>query len=247
MLLGGINITTEVEKRDRNWLIRIYSELERNGDVGIECHREIILIKDGKKWDTAGGNGEHKYTVSKLLSDIMYDTITLPEPYGGYTLTAGQIALALEMLSDKYSKSVLKDVRVETAADGSGSVVGPQELSSGSTLTVYAISRDSVGNFVANVAADSWALINKTGDVVDGDLVAAGDRKSATLTGALAGTAEIEATSGNPGSASSIPSPWHRASWNSRRTSTPRADDSSPIRIRYSFYGLHYHVSVACG
>ncbi len=59
-----------------------------------------------------------------------------------------------------------------------------------------AITRDGAGNFVENVAADSWALILKTGGVVDGDLVAAGDNKSATMTGALVGSARIEATEG---------------------------------------------------
>jgi len=39
MLIEDVTIDAEVEKRDRNWLIRIYSELERQGDVGIECHR----------------------------------------------------------------------------------------------------------------------------------------------------------------------------------------------------------------
>jgi hypothetical protein len=87
-------------------------------------------------------------------------------------------------------------VRVETAANGSGAVVGAQNLTSGSTLTVFSVTRDAAGNFIENVAADSWALINKTGGVVDGDLVAAGDNKSATLTGTLVGTAQIEATEG---------------------------------------------------
>jgi hypothetical protein len=103
MLIEDVTIDTEVEKRDRNWMIRLYSELERQGDVGIECHREVVLVKDGKKWDTGGTNGERQYTINKLLSQIMNDTVTLPPEAGGITLTAGQIALALEMLSDKYA------------------------------------------------------------------------------------------------------------------------------------------------
>ena len=88
-------------------------------------------------------------------------------------------------------------VRVETAADGSGSVVSAQNLASGSAITVYAISRTSGGAFVANVAADSWSLVNETGSVVSGDLVPAGDSKSAILTGNAAGTAKIHAVSGS--------------------------------------------------
>ena len=51
----------------------------------------------------------------------------------------------------------------------------PQNAYSGSSITVFAITRDGSGNFVANVAADAWTLINKTGGVVNGDLVVAGE------------------------------------------------------------------------
>ncbi len=83
-------------------------------------------------------------------------------------------------------------VRVETKADGSGTVVPAQNVTAGSTVTGYAISRDSSGNFVANVAA-TWSLANATGGVVSGDLVTAGDSKSATFTGHLVGTAAMHA------------------------------------------------------
>jgi len=88
-------------------------------------------------------------------------------------------------------------VRVETAANGSGTVVPAQNVTSGSSITVYSITRDAQGNFVANVAATAWSLPTKTGGVVDGDLVTAGDAKSATFTGHLVGTAKIRATSGS--------------------------------------------------
>ena len=85
-------------------------------------------------------------------------------------------------------------INVETAADGSGTIVAAQDLISGNTLTVYAVTRDAQDNFVENVAAEEWILIDKSGDVADGDLVAAGDSKNATLTGAKIGTAKIKAT-----------------------------------------------------
>jgi len=85
---------------------------------------------------------------------------------------------------------------VETAADGSGTIVPLQSVSSGSTITVYAITRDVSDNFVANGAATAWSLQSKTGGVVDGDLVASGDSKSAVFTGHANGTAAIYATSG---------------------------------------------------
>ena len=68
-----------------------------------------------------------------------------------------------------------------------------QNVASGATLTVYAISRDASDNFVANVAADTWSLPTKTGGVLDGNLVAAVDLKSAVFTGGLVGTAVIRA------------------------------------------------------
>jgi hypothetical protein len=86
-------------------------------------------------------------------------------------------------------------IRVETVADGSGSVLGAQSIASGSSVTAFSITRDQFGNFVANAAA-TWALTNKAGGVVDGDLVAAGDNKSAVFTAALVGSANISATSG---------------------------------------------------
>ena len=80
--------------------------------------------------------------------------------------------------------------RIETAADGSGSVVGAQSIVSGSSLAVYAITRDAYNNFVANPSA-SWTLINETGGVATGDLAASG--ASAVFTGQLVGTGQIQA------------------------------------------------------
>jgi hypothetical protein len=72
-------------------------------------------------------------------------------------------------------------------------VVAAQSLTAGNALTLYAIARDTNGNFVGNVAADAWSLPAKTGGVANGDLVASGDSKSATFTGHLVGTATIRA------------------------------------------------------
>ena len=89
-------------------------------------------------------------------------------------------------------------VRVETAANGSGTVVPAQSVASGSSITVFAISRDTNGNFVANVSA-TWSLTNKTAGVVNGDLVGSTTSTtgtSATFTGHLVGTATIHAVNG---------------------------------------------------
>ncbi|HTQ30818.1 MAG TPA: DNRLRE domain-containing protein [Opitutaceae bacterium] len=83
-------------------------------------------------------------------------------------------------------------VRVETAADGSGIVVPAQTISVGSALTVYSISRNASDVFVSNTAA-TWSLTSITGGVVGGDLVPAGDGKSATFAPHAAGSAVIHA------------------------------------------------------
>ena len=87
-------------------------------------------------------------------------------------------------------------VRVETLANGGGIVVPATNVAPGNALTVYAIQRDTYGNFVTNIPATAWSLPTKTDGVVDGDLVASGDSKNATFTGAVPGTATIRATSG---------------------------------------------------
>ena len=87
-------------------------------------------------------------------------------------------------------------ILVETAADGSGTVVSAQSIASGSTIKVYAVTRDVLNNFVANVAATSWVLENISGGIVSGDLVPAADNKSAVFTGHVIGTSDIKAASG---------------------------------------------------
>ena len=103
-------------------------------------------------------------------------------------------------LSNAKTFTVIPDlptkVRLETAADGSGTVIPSQSLASGSSITLYAISRDVSDNFIANVAANTWTVENITGGVVIGDLAPSVDRKSAVFTGHASGTCDIKATSG---------------------------------------------------
>ena len=83
-------------------------------------------------------------------------------------------------------------VGVETAADGGGSVAPSQTVASGHAVTVYAVARQTGGAFAGNTAA-TWSLTNVTGGVVAGDLVPAGDGKSAVFTAHAGGTAVIHA------------------------------------------------------
>ena len=71
-------------------------------------------------------------------------------------------------------------LKIETTPDGYGTEVAAQQITSGVSITVYSIERDQFGNFRTNTSA-SWSLIEKTGEVSDGDLIPSGDLKSATF------------------------------------------------------------------
>jgi len=83
-------------------------------------------------------------------------------------------------------------IRIEDGADGSGVEIDTRMIGSGVSFTAYAISRDASGNFAGNVAV-TWSLTSRTGGVVNSDLVAAADGRSATFTGHAAGTGKIRA------------------------------------------------------
>src|SRR6185436_8882123 len=87
-------------------------------------------------------------------------------------------------------------IRVETQVNGTGTVVPAQNVTSGLSITTYAITRDLYGNFVSNLAASSWSLVNIDGGVMSDDLAPAADNKSAVFTGRLLGSANVHVTSG---------------------------------------------------
>ncbi|MEP6992909.1 MAG: right-handed parallel beta-helix repeat-containing protein [Acidobacteriota bacterium] len=130
---------------------------------------------------TAGVLSGQSVTLTKSGAAV---TITVTDHLGTKTGVSGGFTV---------NPGTATKVKVETASNGSGTVVPAQNVTAGSAITVYAISRDANDNFVANIAADSWSLAGITGGVVAGDLVAAGDSKSATFTGHLVGTAAVHA------------------------------------------------------
>jgi autotransporter-associated beta strand protein len=81
---------------------------------------------------------------------------------------------------------------IETAADGSGTAVGDTLLIIGEELDVFAISRDAVGNFVANETDAVFTLVNITENVTEGDLLDYGDG-SANYLAQDTGTCNIRA------------------------------------------------------
>ena len=94
------------------------------------------------------------------------------------------------------SAGAATQIKVETKADGTGTTVGSQSLTTGSTLTIYGITRDQYSNFVANPTNTSWSLTSNTGSIDNNDLSATSGA-SVTFTGHLAGTTIIHAVNGS--------------------------------------------------
>src|SRR5271169_1526292 len=114
---------------------------------------------------------------------------------GTFTLTATSTTGTQAGTSNSFSvgPTTAITVNVETAPDGTGGIVPAQNVVSGNSVSMYAVTRDSFGNFIGNIAADSWLLQNKTGGVVNGNLISSGDRKNAVFTGSLIGSGSVSA------------------------------------------------------
>ena len=125
-----------------------------------------------------------------------FNDLSIDRAGNGYTLDATSVGLTtatsntFDITAGTASRVVIEDI-----ADGTGSEVDTRTISSGQSFTVYAIARDASDNFVGNVAV-SWNLIDVRGGVVSGDLVAAGDNRSAIFTGHVTGTARMNAQHG---------------------------------------------------
>ena len=127
-------------------------------------------------------------TVSGTFASV---TGSKPVPDLLYTLVYGSTGVILTTAVDASAPTVW----VETAANGSGTVVPSQSISSGSSLTVYAVSRDASGNFVANISV-TWSMASTTGGVATSDLSTTSGT-STVFTGHLVGTGTIHAVSGS--------------------------------------------------
>ena len=120
-----------------------------------------------------GGTLSGSMSVAAVAGVATFSNLSIDKPGMGYTLTAASAGLAGASSSAfNVTAGPAAKVLVETAADGSGTVVPSQDVPVGSSLAVYAISRDAGNNFVANVTPDGWSLTGVTGGVGAGDLVA---------------------------------------------------------------------------
>jgi hypothetical protein len=143
--------------------------------------------------------GTTTVSVNTTTGQAVFAGLSLTHAATGYTLTAtgnsvSTVAGNVFSLLFNVVHALTSEVRVETLADGSGVVLPGQNVSSGTSITVYSIARDSYHNFISDTVA-TWSLVSPVG-VVPSDLVASGDGKSATFTGRLIGSAQILAVTG---------------------------------------------------
>jgi PKD repeat protein len=129
----------------------------------------------------SGDNGTHTFNATLKTAGSQFitaiDVVT-------NTITGTQNSISV-------NPAFASQIRVETTTNGSGNIVSAQSVTVGSSITVYSVTRDQYGNFIAN-AVGTWSLANKTGTVADSDLVPAGDNKSAVFTGHSTGTTAIQ-------------------------------------------------------
>ena len=152
--------------------------------------------------DPSGGatlSGTKVLALNTVTGQAAFAGLSLDRSGSGYTLTATGSTVSttpgsVQSGAFTIAAAAASVVRVETAASGSGAILAAQDVSSGTSITGYAIARDAFGNFAGNIAATQWALQNVTGGVLPTDLAPSTDLKSAIFTGRQSGTAVINAT-----------------------------------------------------
>ena len=126
----------------------------------------------------AGDAGVHSFTAASPSKTAGSQTVT-----GTDTVTGTITGTSSRVTVNAGSATALT---IETAANGSGSVIGAKAVTAGGSFTGYAITRDAYGNFVANPSA-TWSLTGTSGGVAGADLSPTSGA-STTFTGHLVGT-----------------------------------------------------------
>jgi hypothetical protein len=141
------------------------------------------------------GNGTTDQFIAGVLSSnqVKFSNIGLFE--FTVTQTSGTATgVSNTFLVNHGTPSVL---RVETKVDGSGIVVPLQTINAGSQIALYAISRDTLNNFVSNQSSSVWSIQEPAGGIQTTDISPGADSSSAIFTGYLVGSCEIRATAQN--------------------------------------------------
>ncbi len=175
--------------------------------VKVEDAGGHVLTTDSSTQITlAVTNGTPLYCTTNPLTDTSgvatFAGCNLHKTGSGYTLTATSTGLTSATSSTfTVNPGAVAVDQVETASDGSGTVVPAQNVTSGQSITVYGIGRDQYGNYITNEST-VWSLTGITGGVVSGDLSPT-NSTSTTFTAHKVGSATIHAVyssaSGNSG------------------------------------------------
>lgn len=96
MDLGDVTIDETLNKRDRNYEIRIDCRMELGGNYEVIAHREVVHLKNGSLYPCPLNKG---YLIRKKLSEIATVEVTLAS---GKVLTGAELAEGMEKMTDLY-------------------------------------------------------------------------------------------------------------------------------------------------
>lgn len=162
-----------------------------NGQIDISRH----FIFDMK--DAIAQNGASSSFVFAQTHDEPYLTGTPSIINAGYWHEFKVLKVKTDscwniQLKAKYQ--VPSKIQIETLANGNGSVVTAQNIVAGDSINLFAICRDSAGNYIENFDASEWNLTS-SGGIVKSDLTVSPNKKSAVFRGRLTGKAVVKIVS----------------------------------------------------
>jgi autotransporter-associated beta strand protein len=205
LFLDNVAVTAEVVSDNKFVITSVPASATAGSDFSVTVQAQdsvgapFNVVQDTQIILGASGSGTISGNTATILSGT--DSVTLNTVQytkaEAITLLASRasgdvIASSAPSSSININAGAASQLLVETAADGSGIPLANRTVFPPNSITVYAISRDSFDNFVANETA-TWSLANITGNIVSGDLVDNTDG-SATFTANDLGTANIRAS-----------------------------------------------------
>jgi hypothetical protein len=144
-------------------------------------------------------SGDGTITGNSAMTDTNgiahFPSLTIAKAGPKTLLASGSNVASAVSLSFNITAGPAASLGVETAGNGSGTVLPAEDVTVGSSVIAFAISRDASGNFISNVPA-AWSLVDVTGSVASSDLVPSEDDRSTVFTGHGLGTAVIQAVAG---------------------------------------------------
>jgi hypothetical protein len=194
-LSGGDNITSQIAGVP--FFIEIVAKDSVNGTVD-SFNGTVEVSSSGILLDGSG-------TTNSFVNGVLTSLRIKFSNTGSFNFTIAQTSGVITGTSNTFSvdHGIPAILRAETEANGSGIPVPPQTLSAGSQITMYAISRDTLNNFVANLSGSIWTIHGIVGGIISTDISPSADSSSAVFSAHLVGSCEIHAASQNLSSESS--------------------------------------------